>query len=128
MSLAIVLMSVVAIARIPADVFPDINIPIVSVIWTYTGVSPDEMADVVTTRAEKGLTTRVTDIEHIESETLAGLAVIKVFFHPNVKIEAAVAQVTASSQSIIAQLPPSAHMAGSDSGSPEYILLQSFAS
>ena len=109
MALAILIIGVVAIARMPADVFPDINIPVVSVIWTYAGVQPDEMADVITTRSERGLTTGVNDIEHMESESLAGLAIIKIYFHPNVKIEAAVAQVTATTQSIIAQMPSGLH-------------------
>ena len=94
MALAILLMGIVSIVRMPADVFPDINIPVVSAIWTYTGVSPEEMADVITTRSERGFTTGVNDIEHMESQSLAGLSVIKIFFHPDAKVEAAVAQVT----------------------------------
>ena len=82
MALAILLLGVVAIVRMPADVFPDIDIPVVSAIWTYTGVSPDEMAEVITIRSERGFTTGVNDIEHMESQSLAGLAVIKLFFHP----------------------------------------------
>ena len=109
MAMAILIMGVVAIYRMPADVFPDINIPVVSAIWTYTGVDPDEMADVVTTRSERGFTTGVNDVEHIESQSLAGLAVIRIFFHPNAKIEAGVAQVTAQSQSILGVLPTGIH-------------------
>ena len=109
MALAILLVGVVAIVRMPADVFPDINIPIVSAIWTYAGVSPDEMADVITTRSERGFTTGVNDVEHIESQSLAGLSMIRLFFHPDAKVEAAVAQVTAQSQSILAVLPDGIH-------------------
>jgi multidrug efflux pump subunit AcrB len=109
MAFAILLMGIVAIYRMPADVFPDINIPVVSAIWTYAGVDPDEMADVVTTRSERGFTTGVNDVEHIESQSLAGLSVIRIFFHPNAKIEAGVAQLTAQSQSILAVLPAGIH-------------------
>src|SRR5580698_5739513 len=82
MALAISLLGVISILRMPADVFPDIDIPIVSAIWTYTGVSPDEMAEAVTIRSERGFTTGVNDVEHIESQSLAGLAVVKLFFQP----------------------------------------------
>ncbi len=109
MALAILLMGIVAISRMPADVFPDINIPVVTAIWTYNGVSPDEMADVITTRSERGFTTGVNDVEHIESQSLAGLAVIRIYFHPKAKIEAGVAQVTAQSQSILGVLPRGVH-------------------
>src|SRR5579872_6207113 len=109
MALAILLLGIVAVARMPADVFPDINIPIVSAIWTYSGVSPEEMADVVTTRSERGFTTGVNDIEHMESQSLAGLSVIKIYFHPNAKIDAAVAQVSAQSNSILSVMPTGLH-------------------
>ena len=109
MSMAIMLLGILSIVRMPADVFPNINIPIVSVIWTYSGVSPDEMADVITTRSERGFTTAVNDIEHIESKSLAGLSIIRLYFHPNAKIEAAVAQITAQSQSILSVLPDGVH-------------------
>src|SRR5271170_2989025 len=109
MALAILLLGVVSIIRMPADVFPDINIPIVTAIWTYAGVSPEEMADVITTRSERGFTTGVNDIEHMESQSLAGLSVIKIYFQPNAKIEAAVAQVTAQSNSILGVLPTGVH-------------------
>ncbi len=107
--MAILLMGIVAIVRMPADIFPEINIPVVSAIWTYAGVSPDEMADVITTRCERGFTTGVNDIEHMESQSLAGISVIKMFFHPKAQIDAAVAQVTAQSQSILAVLPNGIH-------------------
>src|SRR5580692_4202010 len=98
MALAIMLMGILAIVRMPADVFPEINIPIVSAIWTYAGVAPEEMADMITIRSERGFTTSVNDIEHMESQSLAGLSIIRLFFYPKAKIDAAVAQVSAQSQ------------------------------
>ena len=105
MAILIVILGGLAIFRMPTDIFPEINIPVASVIWSYAGISPEEMAEVVTTRSERGFTTFVNDIEHIESTSLSGLSIIKVFFHPNAKIEASVAQLTASSQSILHVLP-----------------------
>ncbi len=96
MALLIVILGVLAVVRMPTDIFPEIDIPVVSVIWTYTGVSPEEMAEVVTVRSERAFTTSVNDIEHMESQSLPGLAIIKIFFHPNAKVEAAVAQLAAA--------------------------------
>jgi multidrug efflux pump subunit AcrB len=105
MSLVIVILGVLAIYRMPTDIFPEIDIPVASVIWTYTGVSPEEMAEVITVRCERAFTTQVNDIEHIESQSLPGVSVIRVFFHPKAKIDAAVAQLAASSQSVLKSLP-----------------------
>ena len=105
MALLIVALGGLAIVRMPTDIFPEINIPVVTVIWSYTGISPEEMAEVVTVRCERGFTTSVNDIEHMESQSLPGLSVIRVFFHPNAKIEAAVAQLSAASQSVLHSLP-----------------------
>src|ERR1700687_912861 len=105
MSILIVILGVLAIFRMPTDVFPEINIPVASVIWQFTGLSPDEFADAITIRSERGFTTQVTDIEHMESQTLLGLGIIKLFFHPNAKIEAAVAQLSSASQSVLRVLP-----------------------
>ena len=105
MSMVIVILGVLAIFRMPTDIFPEINIPVVSVIWSYAGISPEEMAEVVTIRCERAFTTSVNDIEHMESQSLPGLAIIKLFFHPNAKVEAAVAQLAASSQSVLHSLP-----------------------
>src|SRR6266851_10091858 len=91
MALIIVALGVLAIFRMPTDIFPEINIPVVSVIWSYSGISPEEMAEVITIRCERAFTTSVNDIEHMESQSLPGMAIIKVFFQPNAKIEAAVA-------------------------------------
>ncbi|PYT29232.1 MAG: RND transporter [Acidobacteria bacterium] len=105
MSIVIVILGVLAVFRMPTDIFPDINIPVASVIWSYSGLSPEEMAEVITTRCERGFTTSVNDIEHMESQSLPGIAIIKLYFHPNAKIEAAVAQLAASSQSVLHSLP-----------------------
>src|SRR5260370_20773171 len=101
MSLLIVVLSVVTILRMPVDIFPEINIPVVAVVWTYTGVSPDEMEKRIVTVSERAMTTTVNDIEHIESQSLAGVSVIKVFFQPRTKIQAALAQVYALNQTVL---------------------------
>src|SRR5258708_31567077 len=105
MALLIIALGILAILRMPTDIFPEINIPVVSVIWSYGGISPEEMAEVVTIRCERSFTTSVNDIEHMESQSLPGLAIIKVFFHANAKVEAAVAQLAAASQSVLHSLP-----------------------
>jgi len=105
MALLIVILGVMAAVRMPTDIFPEINIPVVSVIWSYGGVSPEEMAEIVTVRSERGFTISVNDIEHMESESLQGLGIIKVFFHPQAKVEAAVAQLSAMSGSVLHSLP-----------------------
>jgi len=105
MSLVIVILGVLATFRMPTDIFPEIDIPVVSVIWSYGGISPEEMAEVVTIRCERSFTTSVNDIEHMESQSLPGLSIIKIFFHPNAKVEAAVAQLAAASQSVLHSLP-----------------------
>ena len=105
MALVIAILGGLAIYRMPADVFPDIDIPVVSVIWSYAGVSPEEMAEVITVRSERAFTTMVNDVEHMESQSLPGLAVIKVFFHPKARVDAAVSQLAAASQSVLRSLP-----------------------
>ena len=100
-ALLIVLLGVVTIARTAVDIFPSINIPVVSVIWTYTGVAPEDVEKRVVTISERAMTTPVNDIENIESQSMNGVGVIKVFFQPTAKIEAAVAQVTAIMQTIL---------------------------
>jgi CzcA family heavy metal efflux pump len=105
-ALLIVILGVVTITRMTTDIFPDINIPVVSVIWSYNGVSPDEMEKRIVTVSERAFTTTVNDIEHMESQSMNGVSVIKVFFQPGAKIEAAVAQMTAVSQTILRVLPP----------------------
>jgi len=105
-ALLILILGLVAMVRTPTDVFPGINIPVVSVIWSYTGLAPEEMADRVTGPFERAATTTVNDIEHLESQSLGGLAIIKLFFQPHVKIDGAIAQVTAISQTMLRQMPP----------------------
>jgi CzcA family heavy metal efflux pump len=106
MALLIIILTCVTIPRTPVDIFPDINIPVVSVVWNYTGLSPQEMADRIVTNSERGFTVTVNDIEHQESQSLNGIAVIKIFFRPNVNIAMAVTQVTAICQTAVRSLPP----------------------
>ncbi len=94
------------IARTPTDIFPNINIPVVAVVWNYGGLSAEEMSTRIVTIYERSLTTTVNDIEHIESQSLRGISIVKVFFQPGANIDLAVAQVTAISQSQLRQLPP----------------------
>jgi multidrug efflux pump subunit AcrB len=102
----IAIMGVLTIINTPKDIFPYINIPVASVVWSYTGLSPQEMADRVVTVDERAMTTTVNDIEHMESTSYNGVAVIRVFFQPGAKIETALAQMTAMSQTILRVLPP----------------------
>ncbi len=105
-ALLIALLGAVTVVRMSTDIFPEIDIPVAAVIWTYNGISAEEISQRIITPSERGLTTTVNDIEHIESQSLNGIGVIKVFFHPGAKIEAAVAQITAMAQSILRILPP----------------------
>ncbi|PRC93252.1 efflux RND transporter permease subunit [Solimicrobium silvestre] len=88
------------------DIFPDIKIPVVSVVWTYNGLPPNDISDRIITYYERQMTTTVNDIEHIESQSLSGVGIVKVFFQPDVNINAAVSQVTALSQTVLKRLPP----------------------
>jgi multidrug efflux pump subunit AcrB len=106
LALLILLISPLVILRTPTDIFPNVNIPIVAALFNYTGLSSEEMEARITTQFERNLTTSVNDMEHIESQTVNGRAIIKIFFHPRVKIEMAVAQVTAVGQSSLRQMPP----------------------
>jgi multidrug efflux pump subunit AcrB len=106
MSMAILLLGITAIVTMPVDIFPYIDIPVVSVVWNYSGISPEEMESRILTQFERGMTTIVNDIEHIESQSYYGISVIKVYFHPNVKIEMAVAQITAQANSATRGMPP----------------------
>jgi len=108
MAVLIVLLGAVAIRRMPSDILPEIDIPVVAVVWTYGGLPPDEMEKRVVTGFERQLSTTVSDIEHTESQTLTGASVIKIFFHPGAKVEAATAQITAVSQQALRSLPPGA--------------------
>src|ERR1700691_5030202 len=106
MSILLLILGPVAILRTPTDIFPNIDIPVVSVIWNYTGLSPEEMSNRIIFNYERSLTTTVNDIEHIESQSLSGIAVVKIFFHQGVQVANAIAQVTAISQPIVRTLPP----------------------
>src|SRR5258706_16314890 len=89
MALAIVLLTPVALLRTPTDIFPDINIPVISLIYNFQGLQAQEMESRITSNAERGLTTTVNDIEHIESQSLPGIAVIKIFFQPAANVQTA---------------------------------------
>jgi multidrug efflux pump subunit AcrB len=106
MAVLIAILGGTAIVSMPVDIFPYIDIPIVSVLWVYQGLSPEEMEKRVVTGFERTLTSNVNDIEHIESQAYNGYAVVRIYFHPNVKIDMAVAQVTATMQSGLRQMPP----------------------
>ena len=106
LALLILLMSPVVILRTPTDIFPNINIPVVAVAWQYTGLNPEEMEGRLTTPYEKALTTLVDNIEHTESTSYNGVAVVKVFLQPGASLDTANAQVTAASQYLLRQLPP----------------------
>jgi CzcA family heavy metal efflux pump len=106
LALLILIMSPVVILRTPVDIFPNINIPVVAIAWQYTGLNPEEMEGRLTTPYEKVLTTLVDNIEHTESTTYNGVAVVKVFLQPDASLDTANAQITAASQFILRQLPP----------------------
>ena len=105
LSLLLFIVGPVVMLRTPVDIFPNINIPVVSVIWNYAGMSPQELSDRIVLPFERSLTTTVNDIEHSESQTLNGVSVTKIFFRPSVNISQAVAQVTAISQTALRQYP-----------------------
>ncbi len=106
LALLILLISPIVILRTPTDIFPNINIPVISSIWTYNGLNPEEFEGRITSVYERVLTTTVNDIEHIESTTLNGTAVVKIFLQPYASAVTGVAQVTAVSQTILKQMPP----------------------
>src|ERR1700691_5319753 len=108
LALLILIIGPLAALRTPTDIFPDIRIPVISVVWQYTGLPPDQMSGRITTPFQRALTTTVNDIEHIEANSYNGFGVIKIFFQPNVHIRTANAQVTAISQTLIKQMPPGA--------------------
>src|SRR5437870_6669029 len=106
LALLIAVLGIVSVASMPIDIFPAINIPVVNVLWNYSGLSPTEMQDRIVTTSERAFTTTVSGIEHIESVSLRGVAVTRLYFHPGVPIEAAIAQVNAQAQQILRLLPP----------------------
>ena len=106
MALLIVIMGGLSISQMPTDIFPRINIPVVSVLWGYSGLSTNEMEKMITNFSETSIINNVGDIQRVESQTYNGTAAIKLFFQPTVKIEEAIAQVTAISQTILVRMPP----------------------
>ncbi len=106
MSLLILILGILAIYTTPIDIFPNIDIPIVAVVYGYAGLSAEDMSQRLVVGFERGLTATVNDVEHIESQSLNGLGVIKIFFYPSVRIDMAMAQVTAIAQSAVRQDPP----------------------
>ena len=105
MSILILIMGGLAIVRTPTDIFPNINIPVISIIWNYNGLIPEDMSDRIVSVTERALTTTVDNIEHIESQSLYGIAVVKVFLQPTANIQQGIAQITAISQTQLRQLP-----------------------
>src|SRR4030088_2860413 len=105
MALLIMIFGVASALRTPTDIFPNINIPVVSVVFSYTGLPPDDMAGRIVTLYERAVTTSVNDIEHIESQSVPDYGIIKIFFQPTVNINAAQAQVAAMSQTVLKQMP-----------------------
>jgi multidrug efflux pump subunit AcrB len=106
LAILIVIFGVMAAITTPTDIFPAIRIPVISVVWTYNGLPPDDMSGRVVYYYERTLTSQVNDIQHIESQSLPSYGVVKIFFQPNVNISAALAQVTAASQTVLKLLPP----------------------
>jgi len=106
MSCLMILLGIGAMVTMPVDIFPHIDIPVVSVVWSYSGISPEEMEKRIITITERAMTTTVNDIEHIESQSYNGVSIIRLYFQPNVKIDMAVAQVTAICQTLLRILPP----------------------
>jgi multidrug efflux pump subunit AcrB len=105
MGLLILIFGVISIFRTPVDIFPNINIPVVSVVFSYTGLSPDNMAGRIVTYYERAATTSVNNIEHIESQSMANYGIVKIFFQPGVNISEALAQIAAGSQTVLKQMP-----------------------
>jgi multidrug efflux pump subunit AcrB len=108
LALLLLIIGPLAALRTPTDIFPDIRIPVIGVVWNYTGLPPDQMSGRITTPFQRALTTTVNDIEHIVANSYNGIGIIKIFFQPNVNIQTANAQVTAISQTLLKQMPPGA--------------------
>src|SRR6201999_1576522 len=108
LALLLLLVGPLAALRTPTDIFPEIRIPVIGVVWQYTGLPPDQMSGRITTPFERSLTTTVNDIEHIVANSSNGFGIVKIFCQPNVDIRTANAQVPAISQTLLKQLPPGA--------------------
>jgi CzcA family heavy metal efflux pump len=106
MAILVAVVGVLAAVRTPVDIFPDIKVPVIAAAWTYQGLSPDDMAGRIITPYERVLSTTVNDIDHIESQSMPGIGVVKIYFQPGADIRTATAQVTSVSQTVLRQLPP----------------------
>ena len=106
LALLLLIIGPLAASRTPVDIFPEIRIPVIAVVWKFTGLPPDEMAGRMVSPFERALTTTVNDIEHIEANSYTGVGIVKIFFQPGVDIRTANAQVTAISQTVLRQMPP----------------------
>ncbi len=115
LAMLILIFGVMSWFKTPTDIFPDIGIPVVSAVWTYNGLPPEEMSGRIVYYYERTLSSQVNDIQHIESQSLSGYGVVKIFFQPNVNINTAIAQITAASQTVLKLLPPGV--------TPPYVLL-----
>ena len=105
MALVIVLLTPLVLLRTPTDIFPNIDIPVISLVWQFNGLQAQEMEQRITANSERAVTTLVNDVEHIESQSLNGIAVVKIYFQPNANIQTALAQTTAIVQTILRFLP-----------------------
>ena len=105
LSLLLFFLGPIVILRTPVDIFPNIDIPVVSIVWNYAGLSPQQLSDRIVVQFERNITTTVNDMEHTESQTLNGVSVIKVYFRPSVNISQAVAQITSNAQTALRQYP-----------------------
>jgi multidrug efflux pump subunit AcrB len=106
LALLILLISPLVIMRTPTDIFPNVDIPVIASLWNYTGLSAEEMEERIASQYERSLTTVVTDVEHMESQTVNGRSITKVYFHPGTKVDMAMAQLTAVGQATVRQMPP----------------------
>jgi multidrug efflux pump subunit AcrB len=108
MAMLIAMAGYLSIRKTPTDIFPSIDIPVISVLWNYGGLAPDQMEKRVTNNFERFLTTIVSDIDHVESQTLTGRSIIKVYLQPGADVAQAIAQTTAIAQSAVRSMPPGA--------------------
>src|SRR6201987_1219270 len=106
LALLLLITGPMVLLRTPTDIFPNINIPVVSVVWSYNGLSAQDMAQRITSLYERALTSDVDNIEHIESQSLNSVSVVKIFFHPGADINRAIAEASANSQSLLKSMPP----------------------
>src|ERR671937_877006 len=105
-ALLIAILGGISIATMPVDIFPYIDLPVVSVVWTYGGLSPEEMESRIVTNFERSLTANVVGIEHIESQSHQGVAAVRVYFHPDAQVDLAMAQIVTQCQLQIRNMPP----------------------